>query len=1210
MNKLPPEPDDCIKYWRQSLVDSVSFEIKKNLKNLEKVSKENFGKHLSSSIVNDFFNAYKDVILKSKKKKNAKNKFDEDDELKTVPILLAPTVIRSVDYRRSSREFIPFWIRAKLTLDGEIKILADSFPVLNDAFIEPCNGVFSFGVTHKDVEMAFAKIGPIEEDTSISSLHEYLSELFEKKLNVSFTAQDQDKSHVIIDDVYIKLNLQKGGMGDHLLRVYSELSNRKNIPKLIKNIFSDKKTSIYQKSLATEKQHTGHVISDYPLNEGQKISLYSQLEMRDGDLLAVTGPPGTGKTTLIGNLIASEWVNAAIKQSKTPITLVTSTNNDAIKNALNSIKNIEAFSDTHPLSKKLDKKIIYKRWVQNIDSFGTLFPSGEQAKKKEVQNSFKCMQRMRVKGKAWKGWINELENPEELESKKDFYIKCAKQAFPDCDDSLAACVEHVHQELCLVKQYLDDAIELKHKTQKLKNEFELENIELLIEKKLNKLSTVKEGLVDNRSSLEQSIEKNSKSLSSLKKSGFHAIRLFQSKNIIEKILSIFSKNARLQRSERVMEYLSAQDLLCDDWTFGTELSVESIREHLAKIESQYKNAVSTEEGTLKKCQTKLESLQSEIDVWEQRNTTYETIKSAWSQLLNDLYGHDQDVQKYMSDPNAFEHELDTCIRLTLFHLAARYWEGQWLLELKETNKDQLYGHSAGLVEKFLRRLSKLTPCVAATVFMAPDFFRYFDSSSLEELRLFETIDLLIMDEAGQIAPEKGIAPLSLAKKAIIVGDTDQIEPIWGCNAEEDGLLLKRFALSGYFENMDFSGMLAHSGNIMKLAKKVSVFSVDKNTDGMFLSEHRRCLPEIIAYCNELVYKGRIIAKTKSTENPVYPAMGYAHIPGASETKINSASRFNVNEAEVIAQWVYDNKQRLIETYGDGEKTLGDIIGIVTPFSAQTNVIVQALQKLKIQKDIRVGTLHTFQGAERELMIFSSVYGGADEDVTSYFFDISPNMLNVAVSRAKQSFLVFGDMRIFARQHISTPSGLLAKYLFSHQENELHDIKVASRAFSKSITAELELVDTLEMHRQALNEALTKSQRRLLIESAYLSINALEQDNVIPLIQSAKERGVECRIIYDVAFNQNKEYAQKALLAFKKCGIKITGVRGTHCKTLAFDDEFYMNGSFNWLSAQRNEASQHYNKEKSWLARGPELKNLIDLAWDEEKHAIEAKDTSH
>jgi len=89
------------------------------------------------------------------------------------------------------------------------------------------------------------------------------------------------------------------------------------------------------------------------------------------------------------------------------------------------------------------------------------------------------------------------------------------------------------------------------------------------------------------------------------------------------------------------------------------------------------------------------------------------------------------------------------------------------------------------------------------------------------------------------------------------------------------------------------------------------------------------------------------------------------------------------------------------------------------------LIKSELRKSKL-KDITVGTVHTLQGAERNVIIFSSVYDSG-QNGRSYFFDKGVNMLNVAVSRAKDAFIVCGDKDIFDSCR-NTPSGILAKYI--------------------------------------------------------------------------------------------------------------------------------------------------------------------------------------
>lgn len=108
----------------------------------------------------------------------------------------------------------------------------------------------------------------------------------------------------------------------------------------------------------------------------------------------------------------------------------------------------------------------------------------------------------------------------------------------------------------------------------------------------------------------------------------------------------------------------------------------------------------------------------------------------------------------------------------------------------------------------------------------------------------------------------------------------------------------------------------------------------------------------------------------------------------------------------------------------------NLVGIITPFKAQVNCIKKELKKqMPTQHSyISTGTVHTFQGAERKVIIFSIVYGKQDG---CFFIDANRSLMNVAVSRAKDNFFVFGDLNCL-QDTLSSPSGLLKKCIGSNE----------------------------------------------------------------------------------------------------------------------------------------------------------------------------------
>jgi superfamily I DNA and/or RNA helicase len=77
--------------------------------------------------------------------------------------------------------------------------------------------------------------------------------------------------------------------------------------------------------------------------------------------------------------------------------------------------------------------------------------------------------------------------------------------------------------------------------------------------------------------------------------------------------------------------------------------------------------------------------------------------------------------------------------------------------------------------------------------------------------------------------------------------------------------------------------------------------------------------------------------------------------------------------------------------------------------------------------MKIGTVHALQGTERPIILFSMVYGKGDSATMFFDRDNKPNMLNVAVSRAQDTFIVFANTAILNKK-AKTPSGILANHL--------------------------------------------------------------------------------------------------------------------------------------------------------------------------------------
>ncbi|HFI7000233.1 TPA: AAA domain-containing protein, partial [Escherichia coli] len=543
----------------------------------------------------------------------------------------------------------------------------------------------------------------------------------------------------------------------------------------------------------------------------------------------------------------------------------------------------------------------------------------------------------------------------------------------------------------------------------------------------------------------------------------------------------------------------------------------------------------------------------------------------WQRLAFDLgYEGDEELSFSQADELA-----DTQIRFPAFLLTTHYWEGRWLMDMAridDLQEEKKKKGAKGVTARWQRRM-KLTPCVVMTCYMLPGNMQISEHKGqrkFEKSYLYDFADLLIVDEAGQVLPEVAAASFALAKKALVIGDTEQIPPIWSIAPAIDvGNMLAEKILSGstqeeitekYTAIADL-GKSAASGSVMKIAQFASRYQYDPElARGMYLYEHRRCFDNIIGYCNTLCYHGKLLPKRGREESNLMPAMGYLHIDGKGE-QASSGSRYNLLEAETIAAWLAENQQNIEAHYG---KSLHEVVGIVTPFSAQVSTIKQALGKQGIstganEKSLTVGTVHSLQGAERAIVIFSPVYSKHED---GGFIDSDNSMLNVAVSRAKDSFLVFGDMDLFEVQPASSPRGLLAKYLFESEKNAL-SFDYKERKDLKTSETKIYTLHGVEQHDNFLNQTFENTDKHITIVSPWLTWQKLEQTGFLDSMIAACSRGINVTIVTDRSYNtehkdfeKRKEKQQNLKAALEKLnalGIATKLVNRVHSKIVIGDD---------------------------------------------------------
>jgi len=255
-------------------------------------------------------------------------------------------------------------------------------------------------------------------------------------------------------------------------------------------------------------------------------------------------------------------------------------------------------------------------------------------------------------------------------------------------------------------------------------------------------------------------------------------------------------------------------------------------------------------------------------------------------------------------------------------------------------------------------------------------------------------DLVIIDEASQCSLATMLPLAYRAKRLVLVGDPNQLNPI---NSLSDSLL-KDLASQTGFENIE----LRERGIHHKDGSAYHAFEyAAKPSEPVLLNEHFRCHPHIARWFNTAFYNGDLTVLTDvSNTAGRHRAVFWYDIEGVAE-RPRGGSWINEEEAKQTVE-------KLVDVLDTGYQN----VGVVTPFTAQARLITRLAQERLGQDvlddfDFVSGTAHRLQGDEREVIVFSSVLSPGMSKSSRRWVEKERNLLNVAVSRAKQSLIVIG-----------------------------------------------------------------------------------------------------------------------------------------------------------------------------------------------------------
>jgi predicted RecB family nuclease len=249
---------------------------------------------------------------------------------------------------------------------------------------------------------------------------------------------------------------------------------------------------------------------------------------------------------------------------------------------------------------------------------------------------------------------------------------------------------------------------------------------------------------------------------------------------------------------------------------------------------------------------------------------------------------------------------------------------------------------------------------------------------------FEAVDVLFVDEAGQMSLANVIVVSQATKSLVLLGDPQQLEqPLQGSHPEGADLSALEYLLG-----------------------EAKTIPHDK---GLFLERTWRLHPKLTQFTSEVFYEGRLQSRA-GLENQTIEGHGWLGESGLWYLPVEHQGNQNASpeEVEIIADLVKSLTEPAVKWVDDTgnrrQLQLGDIL-IVAPYNAQVSDLSARLP------NARIGTVDKFQGQQAPVVIYSMTTSSPEDAPRGMEFLYSLNRLNVATSRAQAMVIVVASPRL-------------------------------------------------------------------------------------------------------------------------------------------------------------------------------------------------------
>jgi predicted RecB family nuclease len=285
----------------------------------------------------------------------------------------------------------------------------------------------------------------------------------------------------------------------------------------------------------------------------------------------------------------------------------------------------------------------------------------------------------------------------------------------------------------------------------------------------------------------------------------------------------------------------------------------------------------------------------------------------------------------------------------------------------------------------------------------------------------DSVDVLVVDEAGQVSLANVLAVCASAKNLVMFGDPAQLD-------------------------QPQKGTHPPGAEVSALEHLLGTDLTLPDDRGVFLAETRRLHPAICNFTSSVFYDGRLepiagLEKQRVLAPGIFEGAGLRFVPVAHRGNTNKADEEVATIEALIAELARsrpkyidkDGKERDLRIERDGEKP-GDLL-VVAPYNAQ----VAALRR-RLPTGVAVGTVDKFQGQQAPIVIYSMTSSSAEDAPRGMEFLYSSNRLNVATSRAEAVVVLVASPELM-RVRCKTPrqmrlANAMCAYLESADSRDL------------------------------------------------------------------------------------------------------------------------------------------------------------------------------